>query len=286
MMLNRNLTVLLTLISATLSANAGVTTQREAPLLAMASFPNPNIDDLHLNWMFDHARLGINTTTRAAQKEDKKNNKAGTPLPLKSTNQSSYLDITGLPKEAYPEIPVPINLKIYNHAFTGFISHPETTDRYDPIILKYAKLYNLDPRLIKAVIAAESSFSETARSPKGAKGLMQIVPRTAASFGVSSSKLFIGEYNIAAGSAYLASLFRNILKKLGLENASFKDTPSWVLKRVIAAYHAGPRFLHNPKLFHATKDYVRKVMLFYKSPVSELRNVPKPSPFARLIAKF
>jgi hypothetical protein len=275
MIIHRYLGVLLVVVGATLDAGAGTIPNREAPVLAMVGFTNPVLDVNQLNWMFDRALTQVERVV-AAPKE-----KAQPKVwPIKQKN------IIGLPKESYLNIPIPMALKVYNHAFQDFTSHPKLTDRYDREILKYAALYHLDPRLIKAVIAAESGFHERARSPKGARGLMQVVPRTASYFGVSSSQLFFGADNILAGSAYLASLFGHILKQLGLQGASLEDIPSWVIERVIAAYNAGPRFLHNRKLYRSTRNYIKKVMIFYRSPVSEIRNAPQLSSLAQLLAKL
>ncbi len=275
MIINQTLCVLLAVMGSNRNAQAGSVTPHEAPVLAMVGFPSPTLDANHLNWMFDRAMMGIKQV-------------ATPPNSKHQTNVSvvKHEDIVGLPKEYPIEVPIPASTRIYRHAFMGFASHPELTDRYDPQIIKYAAIYHLDPRLIKAVIAAESAFHENARSPKGARGLMQIVPRTASYFGVSSSRLYFGDDNISAGSAYLASLFGNILKKLGLSGASLENVPSWVIERVIAAYHAGPRFLRNRKLYRSTREYVKKVMTFYHSPVSQIRNAQQTSPLTELLTQL
>ena len=235
---------------------------RQTPILAMAGFPASDIDVNRLNWMFDReiTKIQGSGSTPSAQ------------APSKALNKP--INLRGLPRENFFKIPLPNGMSGYKRLFTQFTSHPQKIDQYDPVILKYAAIYHLDPRLIKAVIAAESGFNENAVSGRGARGLMQVVPRTASHFGISSYRLFFGDDNIAAGSAYLANLFANILKKLGLSGASIKRLPPWVIERVIAAYHAGPRFLRSRRLYRSTRNYVRKVMLFYRSPVSQIRNAP------------
>src|SRR5512142_1161354 len=64
---------------------------------------------------------------------------------------------------------------------------------YDPIIQRYARQYNVDPILIKAVIQVESDFNPLCVSNKGAKGLMQLMPETAKRFDVA--KIFDAEQN-------------------------------------------------------------------------------------------
>ncbi|MBI3288309.1 MAG: hypothetical protein HYZ74_02185, partial [Elusimicrobia bacterium] len=51
----------------------------------------------------------------------------------------------------------------------------------------------------------------------------------------------------------------------------YTDAPQWVVQRVVAAYHAGPKYLTHPKLLSSTRAYVRKVVLFYGSKVTDLR---------------
>ncbi len=251
-----------TVITAGSARSQNGNIQGKAPILAMAGFPAPDIDVNRLNWMFDReiTKIQGSVSTPKAQASSKALNKS--------------INLKGLPRKSFLKIPLPNRINRYKHIFTQFTSHPQKTDQYDPIILKYAAIYHLDPRLIKAVIAAESGFNENAVSARGARGLMQVVPRTASHFGISSYRLFFGEDNIAAGSAYLANLFANVLKKLGLSGASIKSLPPWVIERVIAAYHAGPRFLRSHWLYRSTRNYVRKVMLFYRSPVSKIHNAP------------
>ena len=83
---------------------------------------------------------------------------------------------------------------------------------FDPIISKYANEYQLDPLLIKAMIYQESRFKPKAVSPKGARGLMQLMPATAARLGVSDA--FNPEQNIRGGMKhmrFLLDMFNNDL---------------------------------------------------------------------------
>lgn len=141
---------------------------------------------------------------------------------------------------------------------------------YDALIRSYADRSGLDARLVKAVIAAESEFTPKAKSPAGALGLMQVMPATSREMGVSGRALFEPEANIRAGTKYLAHLFARAWLKYHLKGVSYKDAPAWVVQRVVAAYNAGPRFLAHRKLYRQTRDYIRKVMLFYRSEVSSV----------------
>lgn len=161
----------------------------------------------------------------------------------------------------------------FRRTFRRLMRNLKKTDRYDEIILRHARKRNLDPRLLKAVIAAESEFTRNARSPAGARGLMQLMPRTAESVGVSRKVLEHPERNIEAGAAYIEHLFERIFKRYKLKGVPYKDAPTWVVQRVIASYHAGPRFLYRDRWFRTTRAYVKKVLLFYQSKVTDIRRM-------------
>lgn len=142
---------------------------------------------------------------------------------------------------------------------------------YDDMIRAYADKVGLDPRLVKAVIAAESEFTARAKSPAGALGLMQIMPATAGFMGVSGKALFDPEENIRAGTLYLAYLYRRAWLRYHLRGVPFSRAPAWLVQRIVAAYNAGPRFLQRRRLYTQTREYVKKVLLFYRSRITELR---------------
>ncbi|MBI4678982.1 MAG: lytic transglycosylase domain-containing protein [Elusimicrobia bacterium] len=169
-------------------------------------------------------------------------------------------------------IPAPHATPAYRHTFRVLAAHPEVTDRYDALILKHARLHGLDARLVKSIIAAESEFSSSAVSPRGARGLMQVMPATAEEMGVPRRGLSDPEANIRAGAAYLDLLFRAAWLKYKLKGVPYAAAPPWLRQRVIASYNAGPRSLTNRRWRGQTRDYVRKVLLFYESPVTEPRS--------------
>ena len=143
------------------------------------------------------------------------------------------------------------------------------TNGYDELIRSHAERLGLDPRLVKSVIAAESEFTARAKSPAGALGLMQVMPATAGDMGIFAKTLFEPEANIRAGTQYLAYLFDRAWKRYHLKGVAYRNAPSWLIQRVIAAYNAGPRFLKHRRLYRQTSEYVRKVLLFYRSRVTE-----------------
>jgi len=114
-----------------------------------------------------------------------------------------------------------------------------------------AKKHGVDFALIKAMIRAESGFNPNAISKKGAKGLMQLMPQTAARMNVSN--VFNPKENIEGGVRYfkyLLSLFNNDLRLS------------------LAAYNAGENIvsqLGTIPPYRETVDYVRKVLSFYQT---------------------
>ena len=114
-----------------------------------------------------------------------------------------------------------------------------------------AHTYDLDPKLLHAVISAESSYNPYAISAKGAAGLMQLMPATAARFHVSD-RLDARE-NILGGSRYLSSL-------LGMFDQD--------LELALAAYNAGEgnviRYGRQIPPFTETQSYVAKVLGRYR----------------------
>lgn len=164
-----------------------------------------------------------------------------------------------------PEVPPPD----LDRAFRRLLARPESR-RYDGLISAYASRHGLDPALVKAVAAAESEFTARAKSPAGALGLLQVMPATAEEMGVPGRLLFDPEANIRAATAYLAHLFARAWRRYGLRGVPYAKAPSWVVQRVIAAYNAGPRFLAHRRLYRQTRDYIRKVLLYYRSPLARV----------------
>jgi soluble lytic murein transglycosylase-like protein len=119
---------------------------------------------------------------------------------------------------------------------------------YEPLIQRADTAHGVDPRLVKAVIQAESAYQPGARSPKGAMGLMQLMPDTARQY--QARNAYDPRANIEAGVKYLRTLL-----------------DQFELPLAIAAYNAGEgavrRFGGIPP-FAETQDYVKKVLSLYR----------------------
>jgi len=100
-----------------------------------------------------------------------------------------------------------------------------------PLIDDAAHQNGLDPALISAVVEVESAYQAEARSPKGALGLMQLMPGTGARYGVTVQRdLLVPSINIAAGARYLADLYAMFGGDLRLTLAAFNAGEGAVIK--------------------------------------------------------
>ena len=131
---------------------------------------------------------------------------------------------------------------------------PKTVDiaKYIPIIDAAAKANGLDPKLVHAVIRAESGYNPNALSPKGAIGMMQLIPATAARFGVRNAN--DPTENINGGSRYLSELLKMFNGNVELALAGYNAGENAVIR-------AGNRV----PPYAETMAYVPKVLGFYKS---------------------
>ena len=177
------------------------------------------------------------------------------PPSLGSTSQDK-------PKKAVPKIdPVPQGL-FYNQAPSGLIDRSarkeaplrENEKQYLPIVRSAAQKNRLDESLIMAVIKVESNFNPEAVSPKGAMGLMQLVPSTASSLGVVDP--YNPQENIHGGAEYLSQCID-----------LFQD-----VELALAAYNAGPHLVDRIKKvppYPETQNFIKDVF-FYKKIYDEL----------------
>jgi len=119
-----------------------------------------------------------------------------------------------------------------------------------PIILQASNRYQVDSALVKAIIMAESTYNSKAVSKRGAKGLMQLMPKTAEALGVGDS--FNPEHNINAGVRY----FKELLNQFNGD-----------VELALAAYNAGSRKVRKYQgvpPFKVTQCYIKKVFEYHQ----------------------
>ena len=167
---------------------------------------------------------------------DKNGVKLLTNRPEKYQRDGDYVEI----KLKYERVVVPNEYRQLDSA------DKYSANQIQRLVERYAHRYRLDPNLIYAMIKIESNFDPHAHSSKGACGLMQLMPGTAADMGVT--RIFDPAQNIAGGTQYIAKL-------LGLFNNN--------LTLALAAYNAGPNVVKRHGAvppYKETKDYVRKIL--------------------------
>jgi soluble lytic murein transglycosylase-like protein len=129
-------------------------------------------------------------------------------------------------------------------------------ERFEPFVLEHATRQSLRPDLVRAVIQVESGYNPRARSPKGAMGLMQLMPATARELGVRNP--YDPSENIRGGTTYLRRLL---------------DRYDGNEELALAAYNAGAeaveRYGRQIPPYRETRDYVRKVALNREEPAEE-----------------
>ncbi len=121
--------------------------------------------------------------------------------------------------------------------------------QYDQIIRRIAQKYDVDPELIHSIIKAESNYDSQAVSPKGAVGLMQLMPDTAKEYGVRNR--YDPFENIEGGTKFLKDLFQTYDQKDDL---------------VLAAYNAGPEAVKKHKgvpPYPETVQYIQRVKSYW-----------------------
>jgi soluble lytic murein transglycosylase-like protein len=129
-------------------------------------------------------------------------------------------------------------------------STPLHHDKFADEINLAARQFNVDPALVRAVIHAESGFNAHARSPKGAVGLMQLMPKTARLLGVANSR--VPRENIHGGAKYLAELLGRFKNDVVLATAAYNAGPEAVQK-----YAGVPPYAE-------TRVYVQRVRILHQ----------------------
>ncbi len=126
---------------------------------------------------------------------------------------------------------------------------PENVERW---VQKYARENRLDPRFVRAIIKTESTGRHEAVSRKGAAGLMQLMPKTAAEVGVNPR---VPEDNVRGGARYISKMLRRFDGNVELALAAYNAGPTRVAR--LAAEHGDAWRDHVP---HETNNYIDRVM--------------------------
>ena len=191
-----------------------------------------------------------------------------TRLFLSSSEHSGYVDVVtdrigSFEPDETPTLTAPA-------AGTSAVTQPVTVEDY---IKAASEKHRIDRALIESVIHAESSFNPKAVSPKGAKGLMQLMPATAAELGVNN--VFDPQANVDGGTRYLQQLLIKYNNNLA---------------KALAAYNAGPHRVEQYQgvpPYRETHAYVAKIITeFNRKKLAETGAQPAaPKKSARATAK-
>ena len=171
------------------------------------------------------------------------------------------------PDESVPTPPQAESAKLPTSQLAAIAS--ATSAPLSQVVNDASGRYHLDPDLVNSVIKAESGFNVRAVSPKGAQGLMQLMPGTATQLGIPNS--FDPQANVEGGTRYLREL---------LERYNFD------LVKALAAYNAGPQRVERYKgvpPYYETRAYVARIVRdFNKKKMAQEKTAAakksKPSP--------
>ncbi len=162
-----------------------------------------------------------------------------------SGDQSSFVDIPTAEIDHFENIPDAPGVKVSNQVSEAVADTAPAFD-LNEAVKAASGTYQLDPDLVTSVIRAESGFNARAVSPKGAQGLMQLMPQTASKLGVQNA--FDPQSNVEAGTRYLREL---------LERYNFD------LIKALAAYNAGPQRVeqyNGVPPYYETRAYVARIV--------------------------
>jgi Transglycosylase SLT domain len=213
-----------------------------AAALTMASLPTcaTDIAVLHNGFSIRHERREqVGPVTRLFLEHD------GSGFVDVPSNAIDHFETDPTPTPAPAPVPAPAATPAPVQTAVP-VSPPPVKLGIDQVVAAVSDHHHLDPDLINSVIHAESGFNPHAVSPKGARGLMQLMPQTASKLGVANS--FDPQANVEGGTLYLRQL---------LEQYNFD------LAKALAAYNAGPHRVDQYKgmpPYYETQAYVARII--------------------------
>jgi soluble lytic murein transglycosylase-like protein len=178
------------------------------------------------------------------------------------------------PADAYASLPTPFaSAKAESaKAQSAKVQSDRSAPALSEVVNAASAAYHLDPDLVTSVIHAESGFNSHAVSPKGARGLMQLMPGTASQLGVND--VFDAQANVRGGSRYLREL---------LERYNFD------LIKALAAYNAGPERVEQYRgvpPFRETRAYVARIVHEYNTKkIAQEKDAKRKQISAKTISK-
>ncbi len=181
----------------------------------------------------------LRSNSRMAIFEDDKGVPVFTNVPQKYRNREGFVEV----KIKFEPVIIPNRLRKLSerdHVSAGSVSE---------LVRHYARIYALDENLVYAVIKAESNFQVDAVSRAGARGLMQLMPGTAAEMGVTD--IFDPAQNIGGGTQYLARMLELFNRDTSLALAAYNAGPEAVKKHGgIPPYAETRAYVERVKQYH------------------------------------
>jgi soluble lytic murein transglycosylase-like protein len=163
-----------------------------------------------------------------------------------SAGEDNYIEFAPAEVVSYDVVPDPPAPVVPPPAPAATAPAKLTPADLHEMLARAGQVHNLDVDLLASVVKAESGFNARAVSPKGAEGLMQLMPSTAANLGVQDR--FQPDQNVRGGSAYLDALLTQYHDNLALALAAYNAGPE-----AVARYHGIPPY-------HETRAYIARVI--------------------------
>jgi hypothetical protein len=188
-------------------------------------------------------------------------------------DNSSFVDIPTIEIDHFEVAPVEPKISPQMGTAQTQVIHPPGLNKVDlnELVKTASGTYRLDPDLVNSVIRAESGFNVRAVSPKGAQGLMQLMPKTSSQLGVQNA--FDPQANVEGGTRYLREL---------LERYNFD------LIKALAAYNAGPQRVEQyggVPPYYETKAYIARIVRDFNRKKLASNNAAQPGVSKKVVPK-